>query len=215
MDPVNYPGNNNSRVERDAPESKPTSEDKDIKRVVDGKVVIRKKSGANKLAASFGQVLEYVTQDVLIPAAKDMFSDAVSQGVDQMLFHGDKSRRAPSRRTQTGNNGYVSYNRYSTPDSKPRTKEEPARNISRSGRAKHDFREIILASRIEAEEVIDRLFDLVDRYESATVSDLYELLGIPGKYTDDNWGWTDIRGAQVRRIRNGYMLDIPDPEYLD
>ena len=47
------------------------------------------------------------------------------------------------------------------------------------------------------------------------MSDLYELLGIPGKYTDDNWGWTDIRGAQVRRIRNGYMLDIPDPEYLD
>lgn len=217
MDKPNYPGNNKSRVVREERETRTreTSEEKDVKKVVDGKVVIRKKTGANKLASSLGQVFEYVTQDVLIPAAKDMFSDAVSQGVDQMLFGETRSRRASSGRSSSSNrNGYVSYNRYSTPNARART-EEPPRTISKSARAKHDFNEIVLASRLEAEEVIDRMFDLVERYESATVSDLYELLGIQGKYTDDNWGWVDFRGATVRRIRTGYMLDIPEPEYLD
>lgn len=203
MDIPNYPSNNSSENEK--------GEEKKIKKVVENKVVRRKKSGASKLADSLGTVWEYIAKDVLMPAAKDMLSDAVAQGVDQMLFGETRSRRSASPKPSSGN-GYVSYNKYS-PTSRKR--EEPVRNISRAARARHDFDEIILATRIEAEEVVDRLFDLVSRYESATVSDLYELVGIQGKYTDDNWGWTDIRGATVRRVRSGYMLDLPEPEYLD
>ena len=87
--------------------------------------------------------------------------------------------------------------------------------MSRRARASHDFDEIILASRVEAEEVIDRLFDLVSRYESATVADLYEMVGVTGNFTDDKWGWTNIRGAGVTRVRNGFLLDLPRPEPLD
>jgi hypothetical protein len=72
-----------------------------------------------------------------------------------------------------------------------------------------------LATRVEAEEVIDRLFDVVSRYETATVADLYEMVGVTGNYTDDKWGWTDLRGASVQRVRNGYLLDLPRPEPLD
>lgn len=87
--------------------------------------------------------------------------------------------------------------------------------MSRRGRSTHDFDEIILATRVEAEEVVDRLFDLVGRYESASVSDLYSLVGISGNFTDEKWGWTDLRGAGVERVRNGYLLDLPRPEPLD
>ena len=81
--------------------------------------------------------------------------------------------------------------------------------------AKHDFDEIVLDQRAEAEEVIDRLYDVVSRYESATVADLYDLVGLPSTHTDHKWGWTDLRGAGVSRIRDGYLLDLPDPEPLD
>jgi len=87
--------------------------------------------------------------------------------------------------------------------------------MSRRGRASHDFDEIILATRVEGEEVIERLFDLVSRYEAATVADLYELVGVSGNYTDDKWGWTDVRGSGVTRVRNGYLLDLPKPEPID
>ena len=87
--------------------------------------------------------------------------------------------------------------------------------MSRRAKATHNFDEIILATRHEAEEVIDRLFDLISRYETATVADLYELVGEDRSYTDDKWGWTDIRGAGVQRVRNGYLLNLPRPEPLD
>jgi hypothetical protein len=87
--------------------------------------------------------------------------------------------------------------------------------MSRQGRARHDFDEIVLDERSEAEEVLDRLFDVVNKYESATVADLYDLVGLPSTHADYKWGWTDLRGAGVSRIRDGYLLDLPDPEIID
>ena len=86
--------------------------------------------------------------------------------------------------------------------------------MSRQARARHDFDEIVLDSRVEAEAVIDRLFDLVSRYESATVADLYEIVGLSSTHIDHKWGWTDLRGAGVSRIRDGYLLDLPEPHSL-
>ena len=90
--------------------------------------------------------------------------------------------------------------------------------MSRRARAAHDFDEIILPTRVEADEVLDRLFNLVSEFESATVSELYELVGIDASYTDNKYGWTSdggLRGANVARVRDGYLLDLPKPELLD
>jgi hypothetical protein len=72
----------------------------------------------------------------------------------------------------------------------------------------------VLDQRAEAEEVIDRLFDVVSRYGSASVADLYELVGLDSTHTDHKWGWEELTGAGVSRIRGGYLLDLPEPEPL-
>lgn len=153
-------------------------------------------------------VWSYVLFDVLIPASKDMVADAMSTGVERMLFG---ESRVSSRRSR-GGNGYVNYSRFSSGGRRER--EEP-RGISRRARASHDFNEIILETRSEAENVIDRLFDQVSQFEMATVGDLYDLVGINSNYTDNKWGWTDLRGAGVTRVRGGYLLELPRPEPLD
>lgn len=194
------------------------TEDKKVERVVASEVVRRKKPLGKRFLETFiggdaKSVAHYVIFEVLLPAAKDTAADAVSQGIERMLFG---EVRSSSRRTgarPSGASGYTSYNRLPSAQSGPR-RDDP-RGPSRQARARHDFDEIILATRVEAEEVIDRLFDLVDRYQSATVADLYELVGVSGNYTDDKWGWADIRGAGVTRVRNGYLLDLPRPEPLD
>ena len=185
-----------------------------IEKVVEGEVLRRKKPLGKRIAETFGatdmkSVGGFVLLDVLVPAAKDMVADAISQGIERMLFG---EARSTSRRPNKSysNNGYVSYNRYA-PSQPPFKQSTP----SRRARASHDFDEIILQTRVEAEEVIDRLFDLISRYQAATVADLYELVGVQGAYTDDKWGWTDLRGAGITRIRNGYLLDLPRPEPLD
>lgn len=208
---MEFPSNSHKANEGET--AKP--QDKKIDSVVTGDVLRRRKPLGKRFAETFiggdaKSVWGYVMFEVLAPAAKDMFSDAVSQGVDRVLFGESRpGNRRGGRRREGSPNGYVSYNRFSS-----NNREEP-RNVSRRARATHDFDEIILATRVEAEEVIDRLFDVVGKYEVATVSDLYDLVGITSSYTDSKWGWTDIRGAGATRIRNGYLLDLPKPEYIE
>lgn len=206
-----FPSNSQRARTRD----KKVEEPKKVERVTTNEVVRRKKSLGKRVSETFVGALGFVSLDVLIPAAKDAVADAVSQGIEQMLFGEVRSRSRSGGRGRSSN-GYVSYNRYA-PSSALVRREDPRErpSMSRRARSTHDFDEIILATRVEAEEVIDRLFDLVSRYESAAVSDLYEMVGISGNFTDEKWGWHDIRGAGVTRVRNGYLLDLPRPEPLD
>jgi hypothetical protein len=66
-----------------------------------------------------------------------------------------------------------------------------------------------------ANEVINCLVDLIQDYGQATVSDLYDLVGITGNFTDNKYGWTDLRSATATRIHEGYMLNLPKPIPLD
>ena len=186
-------------------------EEKNIERVTSGEAIRKKKSLRKQLRETFiaGDLktsVRYVAFDILLPTLRDMLWEAGSGGIEKLIF--GESRRRGSTPPVSGPTGYVSYNRYSMGGSRM---SGPQRAMSRMARARHDFDEIVLASRVEAEEVIDRLFDLVSRYETATVSDLYELVGIPSSHTDNKWGWSDLRGAGVSRVRDGYMLDLPDP----
>jgi hypothetical protein len=209
MDHPEYPPNSEA--------SKREPEDKNIERVTSGEVVRKKKSLRKQFSETFvagdaRSAVRYVLLDVLLPAAKDMIVEAGAQGIEKLIF-GDSRRYRGSSPPQSGPTGYVSYNRYSGPMRSIMSSSQ--RVMSRQARARHDFDEIVLESRTEAEEVIDRLFDLVSRYESATVADLYELVGLASSHTDHKWGWTDLRGAGVSRVRGGYLLDLPDPHPLN
>lgn len=196
-------------------------EEKKVEKITQSEAVRRKKPLGKRFTQTFiggdaKSVWAFVTLDVLLPAAKDMFADAVSQGVERMIFG---EARSTSRRTgRRPQDSYISYNKYSPGGGARRLgpPDERSRDVmSRRARATHDFDEIILATRVEADEVLDRLYDLVSKYESATVADLYDLVGISGSYTDDKYGWVDLRGAGVHRVRHGYLLDLPKPEPLD
>lgn len=190
--------------------------DKDITRVTSGETVRRKKSLRKQFSETFvsgdmRSTMRYVMLDVLLPAARDMIVDAGSSGIEKLIF--GESRRRGSTMPQAGPTGYVSYNRMAM--GAAARLPSPQRVMSRRARSRHDFDEIILDSRGEAEEVIDRLFEVVSRYETATVADLYELVGLPSSHTDHKWGWTDVRGAGVSRVRDGYLLDLPEPHPID
>lgn len=208
---------NSRRARATPPANKP--EEKKIEAVVTGEVVRRKKPLGKRLIETFiggsaRNVAQYVMMDVLLPSARDTLADMVSQGVERLIFG---EARSSSRRTgyrPGGSTGYTQYNRMSG-GSGPLSarRDEPERAGTHRVKSS-DLDEIILATRVEAEEVIDRLFDLVSRYGQATVSDLNDLVGQSSNYTDEKWGWTDVRGAGVTRIRNGYLLDLPRPEPL-
>ena len=41
------------------------------------------------------------------------------------------------------------------------------------------------------------------------IADLYDLVGMDSNYTDNRYGWTNLRSAQVVRVRDGYLLKLP------
>lgn len=207
---LNYPGN--SHKERDTPD-KPEGR-KPLEKIITGEAAQKKKTLGQKIAETFTgddaqSVGSYILFDVVIPTVKTMISEAVSQGAERLLF-GDSSRRSlGNRRPQQ----HTSYNKMYTARSEPSRSE--GRSISQRGRATHDFDEIVLESRGDAETVLDRLGDLIADYDVATVSDLYDLVGITGSFTDDKWGWFDLRGASVTRVRAGYLLNLPKTAPID
>jgi hypothetical protein len=194
-------------------------EPKHVEKVVEQEVTRRKKPLGKRLFETFlggdaRSTTSYLVMEVLIPAAKDTITDLINQGAERMLYGESRSR---NRRSSFGSSstGYVSYNRYSA-SAAPARREEPRQQMSRRGRAYHDLDEIVLGSRVEAGEVLDRLEDLIGRYESASVGDLYDLVGEPKTHVDERWGWKDLRGAKVVKLRDeGFVLDLPRPETLD
>lgn len=195
--------------EEPATAAKPTR----FEKVVTGEVRQRKQPLGKRMAETFlggdaKSVANYVLFDVLIPSAKDMFSDAISQGFDRMLY-GDSARagRRGSRSISESRGGHVSYNRMA----QGARREDPRPQMSRQARATHDFDQILLATRAEADEVLERMQDVVDRYQVVSVHDLYELVGETPQFSDAQWGWDSLVGARAVRDGGGYLLDLPKP----
>lgn len=181
--------------------SKETNEatEKKVEQIAKGKT--KKKSEVKKFADVFvaedvTSVKDYILMEVLLPAAKKAISDIVTNGID-MLLYGETRSKSKGRESR------VSYTKYYD---RERDYDRPSRTRGRYG---YDYDDIILDTRKEAEEVLDRMDDLIDTYGMVSVADLYDLVGVSGNYTDNKYGWTNLRNADVQRVRDGYLLKLP------
>lgn len=187
--------------------SKELTKNEPTKKVVKpiAKATTKKK---NKLAETFisedaSNIKSYILMDVLVPAIKKAVIDIVTDGIS-MLFYGDTSHG--NRRSSTSAS-YVSYNRYSDRDRRD--------DRTSYGRSRYSYDDIILQSRGEAEEVLDRMSEMIDTYGIVSVADMYDLVGIATNYTDNKYGWTNLRNAEPIRVSNGYMLKLPKAGPID
>lgn len=191
-------------------EQKNEEREKKVEKVVTGAVTTRKKSGLQKFASEFisedaKNIKSYVFGEVLIPAIKKAISDIVTDGIDMILYGGTRpgGKRSVADR--------VSYRNYYDRDGRTSRDTRPA-----SVNTGYSYDDIVLSSRGEAQEVLDRMDELVSTYGVVSVADLYDLVGITGNYTDNKYGWTSVRSAEVVRTRDGgYMIKMPRAAQID
>lgn len=192
-------------MEEYKPNSHKAKEEQQIRKkadkIINGSVKTRKKSEIQKFADVFIQedaqkVKSYILMDVLVPAVKKAISDVVTNGIDMVLY-GENGRIKKDSTVSK-----VSYRSYYD-------KRDGRRDSSTRTRSGYDYDDIILDNRGEAEEVLVRMDELIDTYGIVSVADLYDLVGITGNYTDNKYGWTDVRSASVVRVRDGYMIKLP------
>ena len=93
----------------------------------------------------------------------------------------------------------LSKNNYNTAPNKKRTKIDT---------------EIVFEHRNNALVALSNLKDIFDRYGVISVGELYAEAGIKCDYTYSRFGWKnrdDIYNAKVVKVKNGYMIDLPEP----
>lgn len=177
------------------------TEKKKMDKVVTGAVKTRKKGELRKITDSLiaedaKSVGSFILTDVVIPNIINLVEDIVIKGI-RMFLRGD----AGSSSSKRSGAGYISYKSFSD-----RKEDSYSNDRFRSG---YGYDDIILETRGEAEEVLDRLREAIEVYDMVSVADLYDLVGKSCNYTDNKYGWTNLRNAEPIRVRDGYLLKMP------
>lgn len=157
----------------------------------------------------------YVSQEIILPAIQNIIVDAVTSGVN-LVVYGDSKKG--SRK------GYGSPPPYSGGAHRPRvnytsaytsTQPEPTqRPMGRSPR--QGVEEYIIEDRVGASNVLVSLTEHADRYGSVSVADYYDMIGVESVYTDNNYGWTleSISRSNIRPVRGGFVIVFAEPEVI-
>lgn len=199
---VDLPGNSN-RKKGD------TGERPKVEKVISSSAIRREKTLGAKIREIFTGdetrgLVGYILTDIVIPTTKVMIEDMIKGGIEMILYGEARAgSRGGSRRTS-----YTSYSSYHKNDSRNRASTEKRRARL------HDFSDVVIPTRSEAQEIMDQLADIVIDYEYASVEDFYSLAGLRPSPTDAYWGWYDTSGWRVRQVRDGYVVDLPKPVEL-
>lgn len=184
---------------------------KQVVKVVKGEAKTKKKSELSKIASNIiseeaKSIKEYAIYDVVIPVVKDTITQLIKGSID-MLFYGEVRSSSSSRRNSS-NASRVSYRDYYDDRS-------IRRDLSRTS-TRYSYDDITFEYRQDAEEVLNRMDEIVEQYGVVTVADLFDLAGITGNgYTDQNYGWTSTRSASVERNRHGeFILKLQRPSSI-
>ena len=66
------------------------------------------------------------------------------------------------------------------------------------------------------QNVLAAMDEIVASYRIVSVADYFDLVGVDGPWTGNNYGWTDnIRNARVINTRDGYTIKFPRANPID
>ena len=149
----------------------------------------------------------YLYEDVILPAVKTALSDFVTNGIQALLW-GINDGPAPRRRTS--GRRFTNYNSRST----MRRSNYQRRVTVRDRRDQLELDDIVFSNRDDGNRVRAQMMEYVAEFGMCSVGDLYNLLGWSSSNIHERMGWYDLSGMRLLNTRDGFALDLPDPEEL-
>src|ERR1044072_77134 len=221
-----FPGNNPKAQPLDAVNPLPQGPKERVKKVEAveglGEVQVKKPTLGQRFKSTFfggdaKQTAKDVWASVIVPMMQNTLLDAIQQGSERMI--GGQVRTRPSMGGTIPNLlalGHHAYKKMYSNGPMPANNASPLQQMqSRQQRATHDFSNFVVANRARADPVGDRMHDLLSRDGAVTVADFMDLLSEPADYTMQKWGWVDLRGTQIVRVPQGFLIALPRPVPLD
>lgn len=183
---------------------KPAPEEKDIRPV---KAKPKKKKFSQKLKEAMfsedigsGSVTEHVFFKIFIPSVKRVLSDMANSAINMALGLDPKTRTIQSNSHAANASVYRD------------------RNYNR-GYSNEEFGRRSAVSELEwdeetAKDIFSQMSDLIDQYGTCSIADAYSIMGLGDRIrtTDRNWGWTNMRNADVvcvDRVDDRWIVDMP------
>lgn len=197
----------NTKAYKESQKQQEATEKKKVDKVISGTAKVKKKSEFRKFVDNFisediGSVKDYWIKDVLVPNIVDTIEDIVVGGI-RTLLRGDSGRRDSRNGRSYGSPSYINYTRFSD-------RRDDRSNRDNQTRRGYGYDDVVVNSRADAEAVIEQMDGIIDTYGMVSVADLYDLVGATSNYTDNNYGWTNIRNAEPVRLRDGgWMIKMP------
>lgn len=211
-----YPSNSKASKREKPKDEQPQDEPehKEVRQVAKAKVRKQgffKRFGKTILEDGIESAKERAYNDIIIPGVKNLLFDSVTDILDSVLFGGsdDRSRGFQRRSNRKRRDDRASYRDYY---------ESPSKEGSRSSKVlsrNYEPDDIILKTRSDALDVLNELDFIVRKYGQASIADLYDIVGITGSWTDNQYGWLSIRGSSIKPIRDGFLLILPRAQLLD
>lgn len=159
----------------------------------------------NDTAQSVG---DYLLFDVAIPAIKATLFDLIQNGASRTLFGSGIQSNPAARGTK------INYNQISRGQGVVVQPTGVGQPQIAGQRNTFNFEGIIFPTRAGAERALTAMIETIEQYQMVSVADLYELVAITGSWSDSNWGWFNLNGADIVPVRNGFILDLPPVQSL-
>lgn len=200
MDLSNLP--NNSHKYKQEQRENQAVESRKVEKVIKGTAKVKtnkvRKFADIFLAEDRKNVKEYILLDVLVPSIKKAIDTIISEGTHMFLW----GSKGGGNRTSTGSK--ISYSRFYDGD------RRDSGRYSDTSRTRRITDDIIVPTRSDAEDILITLGEILDRYPTVRVADLYDAAGLTCDYTGNDYGWSDISGARIERTRDGeYAIIMP------
>ena len=176
-------------------------------------VVVKKESEAKRLGKKFFSedaktVGSHVVESVVIPSLQKLLSDAVKGAIDWLIY-GSKGNKNSSGIGTISYGSYYNRSGYINPTpvyTNPMLNNKPTL---------YAVNDIIIADRGEAEEVLLRMKESINSYGMVSVGDFYDLVGQRANFSDQKWGWFDLRTADIIRVDGGFCIRFPKVQPIE
>ena len=168
----------------------------------------KKFSFGNFFAADAKTVGQHVVETILVPSLQKLLSDSVKGAIDWFIY-GSKGRPNP-----TSGPGTVSYWRnYQVPTCGNSLYYQNNGPMQRPG--VYSINDFKFQDRGDAEAVLMRMNEAIGRYGMVSVADFYDFIGQRCSFTDQKYGWYDLRAAQVIRYDDGFSIQFPKAQPIE
>lgn len=203
---TDYQGNSKKSKEQHS-----TGDETPVKNVekapLTSKVIARKKPLGSRIKdVIFGGEVNsagrYIAAEVLLPAFRNLLVEATTKGIERMVY-GDSAYSRP----QTS--GYKPKFTYNNPINSTGPRRPANLPDQPSQRPRNNDTEFTFESHSDAEMVLERLQDVIDQYQVTSMADLKEIIGFQTTHVDNKWGWENLRFAEIRQTREGFVLNLP------